>query len=121
MLRGDELGRTLEREYHAVTGSRREGCAGAGLVPPVAEYGHEKGRCSITGGYVYRGARLPALQGTYLFGDYCSEEIFSLVKGAQQILLATDLSIASFGQDQEGELYVVDHGGTIHRIVQARR
>ncbi len=99
----------------------REGCARDGLIQPVAEYGHEKGRCSITGGYVYRGARLTSLQGAYLYGDYCSGEIFSLVKGAQQILLATDLSIASFGQDEEGELYVVDHGGTIHRIVEARR
>jgi glucose/arabinose dehydrogenase len=99
----------------------REGCAQKGLVPPVAEYAHEKGRCSITGGYVYRGARLPSLDGAYLYGDYCSGEIFSLVNGVQQILLSTDLSISSFGQDQEGELYVVDHGGAVYRIVEARR
>jgi glucose/arabinose dehydrogenase len=99
----------------------REGCARDGLVPPVAEYGHEKGRCSITGGYVYRGARLPGLRGTYLYGDYCSGEIFAWAGGSQQVLLATGLPIASFGQDQEGELYVVGHGGTIHRIVGTRR
>jgi len=99
----------------------RDGCARDGLVQPVAEYGHEKDRCSITGGYVYRGARLPALRGAYLYGDYCSGEIFVLVNGTQQELLETGLQISSFGQDQEGELYVVDHGGTIHRIVEARR
>jgi len=99
----------------------RERCSQKGLMPPVAEYAHEKGRCSITGGYVYRGARLPALQGAYLYGDYCSGEIFSLTNGAQRTLLATGLQIASFGQDQAGELYVVGHGGTVHRIVEARR
>ena len=99
----------------------RDGCARDGLVPPVAEYGHDKGRCSITGGYVYRGSRLPALRGVYLYGDFCSGEIFALVEGTQQILLTTGLRIASFGQDQDGELYVVGHGGTIHRIVEARR
>jgi len=101
--------------------SPRDGCARDGLILPVVEYAHEKGRCSITGGYVYRGARLPALHGAYLYGDYCSGEIFSLTNGAQRTLLATGLQIASFGQDEEGELYVVGHGGTIHRIVEARR
>lgn len=99
----------------------REGCMQKGLVPPVAEYAHERGRCSITGGYVYRGAKLPSLDGAYLYGDYCSGEIFSLVNGVQQILLPTGLSISSFGQDEEGELYVVDHGGAVHRIVEAHR
>jgi glucose/arabinose dehydrogenase len=95
----------------------REGCARDGLIPPVAEYGHEKGRCSITGGYVYRGSRLPALRGAYVYGDYCSGEIFALVEGTQHVLLKTGLQIASFGQDQDGELFVVDHGGTIHRLI----
>ncbi len=99
----------------------RDGCASDGLIPPVAEYTHANGRCSITGGYVYRGARLPSMQGAYLYGDYCSGEIFSLVNGTQQVLLDTDLQISSFGQDQEGELYVVHHGGAVHRIVEARR
>jgi glucose/arabinose dehydrogenase len=99
----------------------REGCARDGLIPPVAEYGHDKGRCSVTGGYVYRGSRLPALHGVYLYGDFCSGEIFALSKGDPHTLLSTGLRIASFGQDQDGELYVVGHGGTIHRIVEARR
>ncbi len=95
----------------------RDGCARDGLIPPVAEYGHDKGRCSITGGYVYRGSRLPALRGAYIYGDYCSGEIFALAEGRQHVLLKTGLQIASFGQDRDGELYVVDHGGSIHRIV----
>ena len=99
----------------------RDGCGRGGLIPPVAEYGHDKGRCSITGGYVYRGSRLPALRGVYLYGDFCSGEIFALAEGTQKILLTTGLRIASFGQDQDGELYVVGHGGTIHRIVEAGR
>jgi len=99
----------------------RDGCVRDGLIPPIAEYGHDKGRCSITGGYVYRGVRLPALRGVYLYGDFCSGEIFALMEGSQHIVLTTGLQIASFGQDQDGELYVVGHGGTIHRIVEARR
>ena len=99
----------------------RDGCVRDGLIPPVAEYGHDKGRCSITGGYVYRGSRLPALRGAYLYGDFCSGEIFAFSEGAQRTLLLSGLRIASFGQDQDGELYVVGHGGTIHRIVEARR
>jgi glucose/arabinose dehydrogenase len=98
----------------------RQGCARDGLVPPVAEYGHDGGRCAITGGYVYRGARVPALRGAYLYADFCSGEIFALSEGAQRMLLQTGLQISSFGQDRDGELYVVGHGGTIHRIVEGR-
>ena len=55
---------------------RQTGCDPTGLTPPVAHYRHDHGRCSVTGGYVYRGAALPELVGTYLFGDFCSGEIF---------------------------------------------
>ena len=99
----------------------RDGCARDGLILPVAEYGHDGGRCAITGGYVYRGARLPALRGVYLYADFCSGEIIGLAEGTQRVLLKTGMQIASFGQDQDGELYVVGHGGTIHRIVELRR
>ncbi len=51
------------------------------LVDPVTEYPHEQGRCSVTGGYVYPGTRIPALQGTYVFGDYCSGEIWGYQNG----------------------------------------
>ncbi|MFQ5898920.1 MAG: PQQ-dependent sugar dehydrogenase [Candidatus Methylomirabilia bacterium] len=95
-------------------------CAGRGLLPPAAEYGNEGVRCSITGGYVYRGGLIPGLVGTYVYGDYCSGEVFGLVHGTPRVLLTTALRIASFGQDWAGELYVVGHGGTVHRLVGAR-
>lgn len=94
----------------------RTGCPTGGLIPPVAEYPTRHPRCSITGGYVYRGAALPALRGMYLFGDYCSGEIMGLFDGAPQVLRSTGLSISSFGEDEAGELYVVGHEGTVHRL-----
>jgi glucose/arabinose dehydrogenase len=100
-----------------------EGCSPEGLTFPIAEYGHEEGRCSITGGYVYRGSAVPGLRGTYLFGDYCSGELFALSASAnrrsstvQQVLLRTGLRISSFGEDEAGEVYVVDHKGGIYRL-----
>ena len=97
----------------------RTDCNREGLELPVAEYFQEEGRCSVTGGYVYRGAAIPALVGTYVFGDYCSGEIFGLRDGKQQVLLSTGLDIASFGEDASGELYVVHLDGEIYRIVAA--
>lgn len=96
------------------------GCRKAGLRLPIAEYDHAQG-CSITGGYVYRGSRLPDLRGRYLFGDYCSGRLWALTEGRgsrwrMTQLLSTGLQISSFGEDQEGELYVVDHRGGIYRI-----
>jgi len=95
----------------------RTGCQTDGLELPVAEYAQELGRCSIIGGYVYRGRQVPALLGSYLYGDFCSGEIFGLRDKVQTLLLATDLAISSFGEDEAGEVYVVGHRGSIHKIV----
>ncbi len=95
------------------------GCARSELKLPIAQYQHRQGRCSITGGYVYRGTALPQLVGTYLSGDYCSGEIFGLRQGRNPVLLDTRLQIASFGEDAAGELYMVDLGGAVYRIVGA--
>ena len=86
-------------------------------IAPIAEYGHTGGRCSITGGYVYRGpiATLPA--GSYVYGDYCTGEILLLEGGTQTLLLDTALNISSFGEDEAGEIYVVGHGGQVYRLV----
>ena len=65
------------------------------------------------------GRAIPELVGTYLFGDYCSGEIFGLRHQVKSVLLDTDLRIASFGEDAAGELYVVDFGGAVYRIVGA--
>ena len=94
-------------------------CDSSGLIFPIAEYGHTAGRCSITGGYVYRGGRSALLTGAYVYGDFCTGEIFMLSGGAQTVLLDTTLQIASFGEDEAGEIYVVGLGGTVHRITTA--
>jgi uncharacterized repeat protein (TIGR03806 family) len=98
------------------------GCNGGGLVDPVAEYGHSVGT-SITGGYVYRGTQSTGLAGRFLFGDYGSGRIFAWIAEAAASpreptqLLDTNLGISSFGQANDGELYVVDiNGGTLHHI-----
>jgi len=92
-------------------------CSTAGFNLPIAEYRHTGGRCSITGGYVYRGSKGALPSGTYVYADYCSGEIFSLIGGEQNLLLDTSLNIPSFGEDEDGEIYVVGLGGTIDRIV----
>jgi len=100
-------------------------CPTAGLALPVMEYGHEEGRCSIIGGYVYRGRAIPALRGAYVSGDFCSGEVFAFRKSDEggggtspTVLLKTGFRISSFGQDEEGELYVLDHSGGIYRLTQ---
>lgn len=95
----------------------------ANAVFPVAEYTHEEGGCAITGGYVYRGEAVPDLVGTYLYGDYCSGKIWGLQRRGEQwqssLLLDTGANITSLGEDEPGELYVVDRGGVIYRIKAA--
>jgi len=91
-------------------------CNPANYVAPIAQYDHSGGRCSIIGGYVYRGSRLALPSGTYVFGDYCTGEIFSLENGGPRLLLDTPFNISSFGEDEAGEIYVVGLGGTVHRI-----
>ncbi|MEA2642983.1 MAG: hypothetical protein QOG08_9, partial [Chloroflexota bacterium] len=80
----------------------RSGPAPAGDTKPVAEYSHAGGQCSVTGGYVYRGAAIPALSGFYFFGDYCAGRIWALVKlGGQwhmSLLRDTPYQISSFGE-----------------------
>jgi glucose/arabinose dehydrogenase len=91
------------------------------LVFPVHEYNHDGGRCSVTGGYVYRGSNIPAAVGRYFFGDFCSGDVWSLVVSGGK---ATDIrqhtirvdSLSSFGQGRFGELYAVSLGGEIYRI-----
>jgi glucose/arabinose dehydrogenase len=96
-------------------------CDPSGLELPITEYGRDEGQ-SITGGYVYRGSQLTPLFGSYIFGDFRSGTIWSLTERAggvwvRRTLLRTSLSIASFGEDEEGELYVLDlAGGDVFRI-----
>ena len=84
---------------------------------PIFDYDHTLGRCSITGGYVYRGSQGALPTGTYVYGDYCTGEIFGWNGSSQSLLLDTAMNISSFGEDEAGELYVVGLGGTVHKIV----
>jgi glucose/arabinose dehydrogenase len=97
-----------------------EGGGPAGMIDPVAEYSHPEGGCSVTGGYVYRGA-MPEWNGIYLYGDYCSGIIWGLFRSVagwqEQQLFNMDVTITSFGQDENGEVYLVSDSGSIHRLV----
>ncbi len=98
-------------------------CNMTGLVLPVIEYGHSDG-CSVTGGFVYRGSRIPALSGVYLYGDYCGGWVrsFRYVSGAvtesrDWPALSVGGGLSSFGQDARGELYITSLSGSLYRIV----
>lgn len=98
------------------------GCDTAGLTPPVFDYGHQHGRCSVTGGYVYRGSRFPALAGRYLFGDFCTGEVFALGRDGgggwrDERLLDSDLRILTFGESSDRELYLGAGDGAVYRLV----
>jgi len=95
-------------------------CTATNYTPPIFDYDtHALGRCAITGGYVYRGSSGALPSGTYVYGDYCSGEILAWNGSTQSLLLDTTMNISSFGEDEQGELYVVNLGGTVSRIVSA--
>ena len=90
------------------------------LIDPVAEYGRDQG-CSVTGGVVYRGVELPAWQGVYLYGDYCTGRVWGLLRNPDGSWLNSALfdigtPITSFGVDEAGEVYLVDYLGTVYRL-----
>ena len=90
---------------------------------PIAEYAHSEG-CSVTGGVVYRGAALPDLQGSYLYGDYCSGRVWLLRRNAagewqNRLWMQTERQITAFGEDEAGEIYLVDYKGDILRLERA--
>ncbi len=103
------------------------------LADPILDFssGTGSGNCSVTGGYVYRGCKIPELYGRYIYADYCSDRIWSFVVQngvyADHETLTVDLApdsgftigdISSFGVDGAGELYILDHsGGEIFKIL----
>jgi glucose/arabinose dehydrogenase len=98
-------------------------CSTGGLTGPVAVYRHVDGNCTVVGGYVYRGARYPALRGTYLFADYCSGKMWAFPaadaqdgRATARQVLETESRIGSFGEDAAGELYAVDSHGAVYRV-----
>jgi glucose/arabinose dehydrogenase len=97
------------------------GCITAGMTLPIQVYANEAGCYAVTGGYVYRGANYPSMQGTYFYADYCIGKIWGLQpNGASwdnQEFLDTTHNISSFGEDQAGELYLTTLGGSVYQIV----
>jgi glucose/arabinose dehydrogenase len=90
-------------------------------VPPIYEYSHAEGGCTVVGGYVYRGAAIPELTGAYLFGDLCIGEIEALrvengrVPGHAALGPVVE-NLSSFGEDADGELYAMSLSGGVYRI-----
>ena len=116
--------------FDADTGGNKKSCDRSGLTPPLVEYPHVQG-CSITGGFVYRGKALPALDGRYFYADYCTGLLRSLVWQDGAVREHWDwkraidkrgvlTQISSFGVDHDGELYIVELTGSIYKLVPAR-
>ena len=102
--------------------SPKDGCNMQGLILPRAEYNHENGNCSVTGGYVYRGKAVPELVGYYVYGDFCSGKVWAFDTSSGDSppvqLMDTDLSITSFAQDKDGELYLVSFDKRIAKLAR---
>ncbi len=106
-------------------------CTQTPFVDPIHEYSHGGSpfRCSITGGYIYRGCSIPTLDGSYFFADYCSNQIWTFTYDGGSVGDLTDRtdeldppgyaisSISSFGEDARGEVYICDLGGEVFKIV----
>ncbi len=100
------------------------GEAPAGAVAPLHTYALGDGRCAVVGGYVYRGAMVPALVGAYLYGDYCDGGVRALAQSGGELVAEASLGVtvpnlSSFGQDQNGEIYALSLDGPIYRIQPA--
>jgi hypothetical protein len=110
------LERVVQSCAHA--SSHPESLAPGELVWPVAVYDHETG-CSVIGGYVYRGRRVAPARGRYFYADYCTGLVWSLDPDEpEEVRLELDLptTLASFGEDAVGELYLVSRTGKIFRL-----
>jgi len=121
IAKGANYGWNIMEGFHCYSPST--GCDQSGLTLPLFEYDHSQG-CSVTGGYVYRGDQIPSLQGYYIYGDYCSGNIWALayngsVVTENTLLAESGLSITSFSEDLAGNLYILDRQGGIYTLVQA--
>ena len=114
---GANFGWSLMDSRHRFKGGNPEG----GILP-IFEYDHDGGRCSITGGYVYRGSRIPALRGAYVFADYCSGQVWALAQEGGRVADDVELELGppslvqSFGEDSAGELYLLSTTGAFRFV-----
>lgn len=117
--RGDNCGWNIMEGTHCF--KPRRGCDQTGLRQPICDYSHEEGK-SVTGGFVYRGKRLPELVGTYVFCDYYPGPIWGLKEREdgtweRLVLGKHEFLVSSFGEDEQGELWLCDHqGGALWRL-----
>lgn len=138
------LGAGFNFGWRCLEGTRTTGLTGcnpndASLWAPIMEYGHNENiaptfirGCSITGGYVYRGSAIPSIYGHYIFADYCSGDIWTIQRaaggGLTNVINRTGQltppgglgiqNVTSFGQDNQGELYICDQsGGEVYKII----
>ena len=122
-------GRTLNFGWRLMEGfacfNPASNCNPVGLTLPVLDYPHASGACSVTGGYVYRGAAMPALQGTYFYADFCAGFVRSFLCQNGQPTEQTEWpllsppggSVTSYGEDAAGELYVMTQGGGLFKFI----
>jgi glucose/arabinose dehydrogenase len=118
LQKGGNFGWNIMEGLHCFKPS--SGCNMTGLILPITEYDHSQGD-AVIGGYVYRGAAIPRLSGTYLFSDFESGTIWGLTENSsgqwtRSQLIAGGRNISSFGRDEAGELYVLDYSGSLLRI-----
>ncbi len=95
------------------------GCDRTGFAPPVTTYDHGGGRCSITGGVVYRGTRVPEIAGAYLFADLCSGDVWAIRADSPgvPVKIASVSNLTSFGLDAAGEILVTSFNQPLRRLV----
>ena len=92
-------------------------------IMPISEYTHRDG-CSVTGGYVYRGTEVPALEAAYLYADFCTGLIWATYRDEAmqwqtELILRSGMVITSFGEDEAGELYLINYAGTVYKFAPA--
>src|SRR6266568_1486469 len=125
---GVQLGRGANYGWNIMEGNHcylTANCNTTGLILPIAEYIHAFGACAITGGYVYRGSALPDLVGNYFYADYCNGSVWSIrYPGSGPAdwtsILTPGSSVSSFGEDAQGELYIVQLTGPVYRVVPSK-
>ncbi|MBH0200016.1 MAG: glucose dehydrogenase [Nitrospira sp.] len=124
---GPNAGRSLNYGWRLMEGflcfNPATNCNQGGLTLPVLDYPHAEEACSVTGGYVYRGSAAPAQQGTYFYADFCNGFVRSFRYQNGQATdqfkwpLLSRQGITSFGEDAQGELYLMTQGGSLFKIV----
>jgi glucose/arabinose dehydrogenase len=112
---GQPLGANYGWSQYEGTHVYNSGRSAPGAIPPVYEYSHSGGGCSVTGGYVYRGGRNPPMNGVYLFGDFCLGHVLGMANGVRDLGMVVS-NLSSFGQDLNGELYALSLSGPVYRI-----